>query len=55
MGKTQKGGNFKGKKYQRGRSKKQDGGFLPSIIGSIVGGLVGGGRRRSAPRHQPPP
>ncbi|CAB4044674.1 Hypothetical predicted protein, partial [Paramuricea clavata] len=49
MGK-QKGGNFKGKKYQR---SKQDGGFLLPIL---LGNVLRPQRQRRAPaRHYPPP
>jgi hypothetical protein len=45
MGK-QRGGSFKGKKYQRAKRKtKQDGGFL----GRLFGGGGGGARSKSQP------
>ena len=46
MGKQrQHGSNFKGKKYQRAKSKKQDGGFLG--LGKLFGG------RRGVSKPQP--
>ena len=52
MKRTQKGGNFRGKKHQR--SKKQEGGFLPLLLGKVLG-LGGGGRRAPPPQRRLPP
>jgi hypothetical protein len=40
----QRGGNFRGKKYQRG---KQEGGFLGKLLG--LGGGGGGGKQKAQP------
>ena len=43
----QRGGNFRGKKYQRGK-EKQDGGFLGKLFG-----LGGGGGKHQQQKAQP--
>jgi hypothetical protein len=58
----QKGGSFKGKKYQRSKKRrKQQGGFgglfnLPAMIGSLFAPKKAPPRRRPPPpRRRPPP
>jgi hypothetical protein len=58
MGRTkQKGGSFKGKKYQRSKKRKQQGGFfnLPALLGSLFAPKRAAPRRRPQPPRRPPP
>ena len=43
----QRGANFKGAKYQRAKTKKQDGGFLGKLFG--LGGGGGGSKQKAQP------